>query len=106
MKPLTRLGDALSGAFVDALVDLQGHCDDHVDPQHPEHIHITLGFLHNADKHKLEQAKALVGNGAWTAPTIRLTGDIRHASWTLAKDPAYRHDEQVVQRSRPSSSPP
>ncbi|GAA3290100.1 hypothetical protein GCM10020295_03570 [Streptomyces cinereospinus] len=85
-------------ALVDALVDLQRHCDDVVGPQHPEHIHITLGFLHNADKHKLRQAKALVPERSWAAPTIRLTGDVRHGSWTLARNPAYRHDEEVVQR--------
>ncbi|MEU2395726.1 2'-5' RNA ligase family protein [Streptomyces sp. NPDC007369] len=84
--------------LVDALVNLQQDCHQRVDPQHPEHIHITLGFLHNADKHQLEQARRLVDNGTWTAPPIRLTGDVRHASWTLANNPGYRHDEQVVQK--------
>ncbi|GKQ38478.1 2'-5' RNA ligase family protein [Streptomyces sp. A012304] len=87
------------GTLVDALVDLQRDCQDRVDPQHPEHIHITLGFVHGADERKLADVRTLVGQGEWPAPVVRLTGEVRHGSWSLQKDPAYRYDEDVVQKT-------
>ncbi|MFJ4839340.1 2'-5' RNA ligase family protein [Streptomyces sp. NPDC088746] len=85
-------------ALVDALVDLQGQCEDRVDPQQAEHIHITLGFLHGADEPRLAEARELVEGGAWTAPAIRLSGEVRHGSWNLQNDPAYHYDKNLVQK--------
>lgn len=84
--------------MVDALVGLQRQCQDRVDPQNPEHIHITLGFLHNADEQKLTEARALITAAEWRAPVIHLTGAVRHGSWTLKNNPSYRYDESVVQK--------
>ncbi|MFD7711999.1 2'-5' RNA ligase family protein [Streptomyces sp. NPDC059785] len=85
------------GSLVDALVELQHQCPDQVDPQEAEHIHITLGFLHGADEDKLAAVRTLIEQGTWTAPRIRLTGEVRHGSWSLGKDPAYHYDEDTVQ---------
>lgn len=84
--------------LVDALADLQQQCRDRVDPQNREHLHITLGFLHEADERKLADARALVSDGKWAAPLIRFTGEVRHGSWALKKNPAYRYDEKTVQK--------
>ncbi|MGX1560101.1 2'-5' RNA ligase family protein [Streptomyces sp. NPDC055506] len=83
--------------LVDALVDLQREFQDRVDPQYPEHIHITLGFLHGADDRKLADARSFISEGVWSAPAVRLTGEVRHGSWTLRKNPSYRYDEATVQ---------
>jgi 2'-5' RNA ligase len=85
-------------SLVDALVDLQGQCKDRVDPQQAEHIHITLGFLHDADERKLADTRALVDRGTWSAPSIRLTGEVRHGSWNLQEDPTYHYDDDIVQK--------
>lgn len=84
--------------LVDALADLQQQCQDRVDPQNREHIHVTLGFLHGADEQKLADTRTLVSGGAWAAPVIRLTGEVRHGSWALKKNPSYRYDEETVQK--------
>ncbi|QKW08075.1 hypothetical protein HUT18_18490 [Streptomyces sp. NA04227] len=84
--------------LADALVDLQPRCRERVDPQHREHMHITLGFLHDADERKLTETRSLLTGGTWPAPVVRLTGQVRHGSWALTKDPAYRYDEEVVQK--------
>ncbi|MEV3988857.1 hypothetical protein AB0J57_08095 [Streptomyces sp. NPDC049837] len=84
--------------LVDALVDLQGTCSDRVEPQERDHIHITLGFMHDADAGRLADAAALLSGRAWPTPAITLTGEVRHGSWKLSKDPAYRYDEDVIQR--------
>ncbi|MEU0203295.1 MULTISPECIES: hypothetical protein [unclassified Streptomyces] len=84
--------------LVDDLVDVQRQCQDRVDPQYPEHIHITLGFLHEADERELDDTRSFIVGGAWSAPTIRLTGEVRHGSWTLRKNPSYRYDEDTVQK--------
>ncbi|MFF7176957.1 2'-5' RNA ligase family protein [Streptomyces sp. NPDC008121] len=86
------------GTLVDALVELQHDCADRVDPQQPEHIHITLGFIGGADDRRLADVRGLVEQGDWPAPVVRLTGEVRHGSWSLRKDPAYRYDEDVVQK--------
>jgi 2'-5' RNA ligase len=83
---------------VEALIALQDTCRDRLDPQHPEDLHITLGFLRGADERRLAEARALVEDGSWPAPVIRLTGVLRHGSWTLQKDPGYRYDEQVARK--------
>ncbi|MFF6983578.1 2'-5' RNA ligase family protein [Streptomyces sp. NPDC008343] len=88
----------IPGELADALVDLQQRCRNRVDPQNREHMHITLGFLHDADEQKLTKTRALLTEGAWPAPAVRLTGNVRHGSWALAKNPAYRYDEEVVQK--------
>ncbi|MEV0375430.1 2'-5' RNA ligase family protein [Streptomyces sp. NPDC050636] len=44
--------------LVDALVGLQDGHKDRIDPQQPEHMHITLGFLHQADAGRLADASA------------------------------------------------
>ncbi|MFE7113364.1 hypothetical protein ACFU98_45040 [Streptomyces sp. NPDC057575] len=61
-------------------------------------MHITLGFLHDAAEQKLDKTRALLTAGTWRAPLVRLTGEVRHGNWALAKDPAYRYDEEVVQK--------
>ncbi|MDQ8707966.1 hypothetical protein RCO28_36695 [Streptomyces sp. LHD-70] len=88
----------IPSALVNALVDLQQECRDRVAPQHPEHIHITLGFLHGADEQKLADVRDLIGRGTWPAPYIRLTGEVRHGSWARQKEPAYRYDDAVIQK--------
>ncbi|MDT0380242.1 2'-5' RNA ligase family protein [Streptomyces sp. DSM 42041] len=88
----------IPSALVDALVELQQECRDRVTPQHPEHLHITLAFLHGADEQKLADVHRLIERGAWPAPAIRLTGEVRHGSWSLRKDPSYRYDDDVVQK--------
>lgn len=82
---------------VEALSGPQQDCRDYVDPQEPEHIHITLGFVHGADERKPADVRSLVEQGTWPAPAVRLTGEVRHGSWSLRKDPAYRYDEDTVQ---------
>ncbi|WP_369199435.1 2'-5' RNA ligase family protein [Streptomyces sp. PU-14G] len=84
--------------LVDSLVTVQGEHADRVEPQRPDHMHITLGFLHDADAGTLADAAAVLSGGHWTAPVLRLTGEVRHGSWRLQKDPAYRYDDQVVQK--------
>ncbi|RCG15675.1 hypothetical protein DTL70_30500 [Streptomyces diacarni] len=84
--------------LVDALVAVQGEHAERVEPQQPDHMHITLGFLHDADAGTLADAAATLSSGRWTAPVLRLTGEVRHGSWQLGKDPAYRYDDQVVQK--------
>lgn len=84
--------------LVDALESVQRDCQDRVEPQNPEHIHITLGFLHGADEQKLADTRALIGQGTWSAPAIRLTGEVRHGSWSLQRDPAYHYDEETIQK--------
>jgi 2'-5' RNA ligase len=86
------------GGLIEALVDLQKQCRGLVDPQNREHIHITLGFLHGADEERLADARTLVSSSMWAAPVIRLTGEVRHGSWALKKNPAYRYDEHTVQK--------
>jgi 2'-5' RNA ligase len=85
-------------ALVEELGGLQQDCQDYVDPQEPEHIHITLGFLHGAGEQKLAAARSCIEQGTWPAPVVRLTGEVRHGSWSLQKDPAYRYDESTVQK--------
>ncbi|MDQ1040121.1 2'-5' RNA ligase [Streptomyces sp. V3I8] len=87
----------LPTALVEALSGPQQDCRDYVDPQEPEHIHITLGFVHGADEQKLADVRSLIDQGTWPAPVVRLTGEVRHGSWSLQKDPAYRYDENTVQ---------
>jgi 2'-5' RNA ligase len=84
--------------LVEALVDLQTSHETRVQPQQREHMHITVGFLHDADAGRLADAAALLTAGTWPAPELRLTGEVRHGSWQLQKDPAYRYDESVVQK--------
>ncbi|MFJ5039373.1 hypothetical protein [Streptomyces parvulus] len=84
--------------LVEALVALQREQRERVDPQDPDRMHVTLGFLHDADAARLADAAALLSAGDWTAPRVRLTGEVRHGSWRLQKDPAYRHDARTVQR--------
>ncbi|WP_404199187.1 2'-5' RNA ligase family protein [Streptomyces tauricus] len=84
--------------LIDALAGLQQQCHNRVDPQNPEHIHITLGFLHEADEQKLADTRALISSGKWQAPLVRLTGQVRHGSWALKKNPLYHYDEQTVQK--------
>ncbi|WP_181786326.1 hypothetical protein [Streptomyces phytophilus] len=85
------------GDLVEALVGLQQEQRERVDPQQREHIHITLGFLHNADAARLADAAALLSGGDWPAPVIRPTGEVRHGSWRLQKDPSYHYDGDLVQ---------
>ncbi|MEU6568237.1 2'-5' RNA ligase family protein [Streptomyces parvulus] len=84
--------------LVEALVALQREQRERVDPQDPDRMHVTLGFLHDADAARLADAAALLSAGDWTAPRVRLTGEVRHGSRRLQKDPAYRHDARTVQR--------
>ncbi|MCT2546932.1 2'-5' RNA ligase family protein [Streptomyces atratus] len=84
--------------LTDALVNLQQQYRERVDPQDREHMHITLGFLHHADEQKLNETRTLLTAGAWRVPVVRLTGEVRHGSWARTKDPAYRYDEEVVQK--------
>ncbi|MFF8676754.1 2'-5' RNA ligase family protein [Streptomyces sp. NPDC015237] len=84
--------------LVDALVALQETQRERVDPQDRDRIHVTLGFLHDADAGRLADAAALLSDGDWAAPRVRLTGEVRHGSWRLQKDPAYRYDSRTVQR--------
>lgn len=84
--------------LVDSLVDLQKTQETRVRPQQRDHMHITLGFLHDADASRLADAAALLIAGTWPAPELRLTGHVRHGSWQLQKNPDYRYDESVVQQ--------
>ncbi|MGI5472742.1 hypothetical protein [Streptomyces sp. CA-132043] len=69
-----------------------------VQPQEREEIHITLAFLHDADAAKLADAAALTSGQAWPVPRIRFTGEVRHGSWDLQKNPDYHYDEATVQK--------
>ncbi|MFC8373368.1 2'-5' RNA ligase family protein [Streptomyces sp. NPDC057239] len=84
--------------LVQALVDLQKEQRDLVDPQAREHLHITLGFLHQADAGRLADAAAVVSSTSWPTPTVRLTGEVRHGSWALQKNPDYRYRDDLVQK--------
>ncbi|WP_329595052.1 hypothetical protein OG195_40910 [Streptomyces sp. NBC_01362] len=46
----------------------------------------------------LNETRTLLTAGAWRAPVVSLTGEVRHGSWALTKNPAYRYDEEVVQK--------
>ncbi|WP_171162945.1 2'-5' RNA ligase family protein [Streptomyces sp. I05A-00742] len=89
--------DVPSG-LLDALADLQTSHQERVEPQQREHIHITLGFVHDADAARLADAAALVSGRTWPAPVVRLTGEVRHGSWQLRKNPSYRYDDELVQK--------
>ncbi|MDJ1137235.1 2'-5' RNA ligase family protein [Streptomyces iconiensis] len=88
----------LPSELVDALVELQRGREDRIEPQQRDHMHITLGFLHDADAGKLADAAALLTGRTWPTPSISLTGEVRHGSWKLQKDPAYRYDEDLIQK--------
>jgi 2'-5' RNA ligase len=83
--------------LTEALTELQGGYEDRVEPQNPEHMHITLAYLAGVDAQRLADAAALTSNEVWPATRIALTGDIRHGSWELQKNPDYRHDPETVQ---------
>lgn len=83
--------------LTETLTELQGDYDDRVEPQSPEHMHITLAYLADVDVHRLADAAALVSADTWPSAPITLTGDIRHGSWELQKDPDYRYDPDTVQ---------
>ncbi|MBT2399818.1 2'-5' RNA ligase family protein [Streptomyces sp. ISL-100] len=70
--------------LVDALVELQRVHQEHIEPQQRDHMHITLGFLHDADAVTLADAAALLSERTWPTPTIRMSGEVRHGSWQLA----------------------
>ncbi|MFF9496367.1 2'-5' RNA ligase family protein [Streptomyces flaveolus] len=84
--------------LMQALVDLQKEHRDLVDPQAREHLHITLGFLHQADAGHLADAAALISSTTWPTPSIRLTGEVRHGSWALQKNPDYHYRDDLVQK--------
>ncbi|MEU2062447.1 hypothetical protein [Streptomyces sp. NPDC013455] len=84
--------------LVQALVDLQKEHRDLIDPQAREHLHITLGFMHQADAGRLADAAAVISSRTWPTPTIRLTGEVRHGSWQLQKNPDYHYRDDLVQQ--------
>ncbi|MFC5239549.1 hypothetical protein [Streptomyces atrovirens] len=84
--------------LVQTVVDLQKEQRDRVNPQAREHLHITLGFLHQADAGRLADAAAVISSTTWPTPTIRLTGEVRHGSWALQKNPDYRYRDDLVQK--------
>jgi 2'-5' RNA ligase len=80
-----------------ALTELQSNYGDRVEPQRPGHMHITLAYLADVDVHRLADAAALISAGTWPSTPITLTGDIRHGSWELQKNPDYHYDPETVQ---------
>ncbi|MEU9803946.1 hypothetical protein [Streptomyces sp. NPDC051000] len=61
----------------------------------------TEWSVHGADEQKLTDVRSLIEQGTWAAPVIRLTGEVRHGSWSLQKDAAHRYDESTVQNAAP-----
>lgn len=80
-----------------ALTEVQRGCEGQVEPQSPEHMHITLAYLAGVDVHRLADAAALTSTDTWPATPITLTGEVRHGSWELQKNPDYRHNPDVIQ---------
>ncbi len=83
--------------LVNALIEVQHDWTDLVEPQAREHMHITLAYLPSVDADRLAEAAALISTGTWTAVPIALTGEIKHGSWELQKNPGYRYDPDTVQ---------
>jgi hypothetical protein len=83
--------------LTEALVDVQGTYEERIEPQPPEHMHITLAYLAGVDAGRLADAAALTSSGTWPAAPLTLTGEIRHGSWELQKDSRYRHDPNTIQ---------
>ena len=76
--------------LTEALVDVQGAYEERIEPQSREHMHITLAYLAGVDAGRLADAAALISSGTWPGAPLTLTGEIRHGSWELQKDPHYR----------------
>ncbi|GAB2814897.1 2'-5' RNA ligase family protein [Streptomyces daliensis] len=83
--------------LVEGVVALQEQRET-VRPQRRDEIHITLTFLHEADAVKLADAAALASGKTWPVPSIRFTGEVRHGSWDLQRNPDYRYDEATAQK--------
>lgn len=84
---------------VDELVDLQRSNLEQIEPQQRDHMHITVAFLAGAVAGKLADAAALTSGRTWPTPTVSFTGEVRHGSWALSKDPDYHYDPDVIQKS-------
>ncbi|MFD7923860.1 hypothetical protein ACFV3R_32240 [Streptomyces sp. NPDC059740] len=69
-----------------------------MEPQQRAHLHVTLGFLHDADTPRLAEAAALLSGRPWPTPTIGPTGEVRHGSWEPRKAPDYHYRENLVQK--------
>ncbi|MEU7484062.1 hypothetical protein [Streptomyces sp. NPDC042319] len=83
--------------LVDGVIALQQERDA-VQAQKREEIHITLAFLHDADAAKLADAAALTSGKTWPVPRIRFSGEVRHGSWDLQKNPDYHYDDATIQK--------
>jgi 2'-5' RNA ligase len=87
----------LPGRLTDALVGLQGKYEDRIEPQDRQHMHVTLAFPGRVEANRLADAAALLNDGSWPAVPLGFTGEVRHGSWELRKDPGYRHRPETVQ---------
>jgi 2'-5' RNA ligase len=83
--------------LVNALIEVQNGCTDLIEPQAREHMHITLAYLPRVDAGRLAEAAAFISTGTWTGVPVVLTGEIKHGSGELQKDPRYRYDPDTVQ---------